>query len=879
MQASLMKNIRLTEQISQIKTKFKYIFNLVMLGILILQLNVISKPLELADEANFMGINHLAFDPLGSVGGVAILDYDNDGFEDFYITSGLNQDKFYRNLGNGKFSEMNTVVDLSFSRGNYTNAAAAADIDNDGWTDLFITTGSNRPDVLLINNGDGTFSNISQQAGITTKTFGASITYLDINNDGLLDIYVGNYGPTPGDPCNPNALYVNKGNRQFVEEATKWGLDDIGCTLAVSFSDFDNDGRLEIFVANDFGNVYEKNKLFKFDSTLNKYKNIAPEKRINFAMNAMSAISGDYNEDGFIDYYVTNIDSNKLFKNSPSGIFEEVALESGVNIGKFPDPDKPNGKVASTSWGGAFIDINHDTYLDLLVANGHMLTPNDYKDKSRLFINNKNGTFTDMSDSTGFNSGSKSRGFAYFDYDNDGDLDIILVNVAIVPNKIDPSNFYHNYLNENTNTNWLKVKLQGTYTNRDAIGSRLTFHIGNRKLLREIHCGGDTFYSNNTLICHTGLGNYEKVDSIVVRWLDGDTKVVRNINKNQTIKIIQDYRTSIDTSACKGSIVKGRLVNDNISFVHKYIARNGADSLVTYNVTALDRKTLVDTLKFCEGDIFENQVLRTSRVTEFKGKTYYGCDSTYRRVLDVSPAPKINKIVDLCYGDFYGENQYFKNTKVTERVPSPEGCDSLNEVTINIKPTPKFEESTWICYGGFYNERKIYSDSIITKRYKTKFGCDSVYNLTLKVAPIKKYERQIFIESGEEYQGIKIEKDTILTFTSTTDEGCDSLTIIKIKLTTSIENETNSEITNLIKVYPNPLKEKLNINFADYNILQNSKEIAIYDLLGNLISKLDINNTILNQEIDLSNLLNSNQIYILKINISKKDYYIKLIKE
>lgn len=856
-----------------------------ILLLIVLSVNL-ANSIEFLDITKYSGIRHRAFDPIGAVGGVAVLDYDNDGLEDLYFTSGINQDKLFRNLGDGKFLDVANSVDLSFTRGIYTNGVGAADIDNDGWTDLFITTGSNKTDFLLINNGNGTFSNISEAAGISSKTYGSSITFLDVNNDGLLDIYVGNYGPSPGDPCLPNVLYVNKGNRSFVDETVKWGLDDIGCTLAVSFTDIDNDGRKEIFVGNDFGSIYEPNKVFKFDTTTNKYIDVALKMKLDSRMNSMGVIGGDYNEDGFYDYYITNIDSNKFYKNNVKHVFEEVAIPSGTSIPRFVNPQSPNGFTAVTSWGGAFVDADHDTYLDLFVANGHLLTPNDFKDESKLLRNLGNGNFEDISTISGFNSPLKSRGFAYFDFDNDGDIDIALCNVILFQGKTDESQLIKNNLNETSQTNWLQVKLQGTYTNRDAIGSSLTFYIGNRKFIKEVHGGGDTFYSTNTLIQHLGMGRFDNVDSIEVRWLDGDKKVVRNINKNQKIKIIQDYKVSQDTAICKGNIFKGRLINSDTSFTNKYIALTKADSLVTYNVKVLQPKLIEEKLEFCEGDLFENQILTGSRVDEKKGTTFYGCDSTYRRIIKVNPAPKLKKVIDLCYGDSYNNEKYFKNAKFIERINNGENCDSLNEVTINVLPTPKNEQTYWICYGGVYNEKKIYKDTTIIQNFTSKLGCDSVFALIIRINPIKKYEKEVLLAPGGEFNGNIYNNDTTLNELSFTADGCDSLSIFRIKILTSVEEDI---LSNSNFAYPNPFENKIALNLDNLNLPFEYKneniEINLFDLLGNKIfsqkmNLLGINSNNNQIELNFENLnLTKNSVYILQIFNSKINYKVKLIKK
>ena len=244
------------------KNKYlNYIFRL-FLVLTFWVINATSKPFEFHEVGRSIGINHCAFDPLIMGGGVTVIDYNNDGYEDLFVTSGLIKNHFYRNNKNGTFTDIiDSLVGLTSLRGKPCYGSTAGDINNDGYDDLFVSTGANQIDFLFLNNGDGTFSDITASSGITLKTYATSATMVDINKDGLLDIYVGVFGPSPGDPCFANVLYINQGNNKFINKAVEYKVDNNGCALAIAFSDYDNDGDKDLLIGNDFGYFYCQNKL------------------------------------------------------------------------------------------------------------------------------------------------------------------------------------------------------------------------------------------------------------------------------------------------------------------------------------------------------------------------------------------------------------------------------------------------------------------------------------------------------------------------------------------------------------------------------------------------------------------------------------------
>lgn len=849
--------------------------------LMVLSNTLFSQDIKLNDITKNVKLKHFAFDPIGMTGGIGVIDFDNDGFEDLYFTSGLRKDILYKNINGKSFEEVTTNSDFNITAGLMTNGVAIGDIDNDGLDDIIVATGNNKPDLIFINEDNGKFKNISESAGITTKSFSTSVTLFDINNDGLLDIYFGNYSPNPGEPCHPNILYINKGNRKFQDESLKWGLDDSGCTLATIFTDLNNDGVFELFVGNDFGNLYGPNRLFFWDSTLNKYIDKAEVYGVSDKMSSMGIFSGDYDNDGFFDYYLTNIDSNKFYKNNGGKKFSNITINSKTHIERYVDTTN-NSFIAPTSWGGGFIDLNHDTFLDLVVVNGHLLSPSNFpRDSNKIYKNLKNGSFEDVSNISGFNSPNKNRGCAYFDFDNDGDMDIVTTSVVIASINSTNCEFYENVMPQSTNTNWIKIKLVGSTVNRNAIGSKINVFIKDKKYSKEIHGGGDTYFSQNTLTQHFGLADNNNIDSIEIIWRNGERKKLRDIKVNQYLNIIQDYFKSVDTIVCRGTIFKNRVINKNEKFNFNYTAKNGADSIVTYNVGIREPVLNETILEFCEGDVFENQRLEKGFVTERKGISYEGCDSIFRRVVKVNPAPKDTKNISICFGERYKGVFYNKSIKLEERVKNNEGCDSLITINLNILPSPKFEETKYVCSGYLYFETKIVSDTTIIDYFKTGAGCDSVYLRNFKVEPIKKFEQNISINFGEYFEEVLITNDTTITKKLRTDNGCDSLFVVNVKMITSIYSEFNN---NKINIYPNPFEDNINIDLTNifnqnYGIIE-VKEIKIINVLGETIftqNEVIYNNKIISLT-NLNNLI-KNQVYFLTLNINNKYYTLSIFNE
>lgn len=486
-------------------------------------------------------------------GGAAFFDYDNDGALDLYLIGGVGSDALYRNNGDGTFSDVSLQAGLSVTAVPHTMGVATGDIDNDGYRDVYVTTRFVR-NFLLKNNGDGTFTDIAGSAGLHQEAWSMSSTFGDFNQDGFLDLYVVNYVEKPqfktdengniigyAHKCFPNYLYINNGDASFTEVASQLGVDSEGCGLATAFTDYDNDGDMDIYIANDFGEYIIPNVLYRNDgpgsNSVWKFTDVSQASRANVAMYGMGIAVGDYDEDGDFDYYVTNLGRNALLKNLGNGTFQDVTSPAGVTS------TYVDGSLFSTSWGTAFFDYDNDTYLDLYVNNGYIpaldFNQTSETDPSKLYKNNGNGTFSDVSQTLNVDDVDIGRGFACGDYDNDGDVDFVLA--VIRKDSVDTqAPRYMIFRNDNANGNhWLKIKLQGTASNRDGYGAHIKVVSNGRSWLREID-GGSSYLSQNASIAHFGLGVHTKVDSVIVYWPGGATKILENVEVDRTLEIIED---------------------------------------------------------------------------------------------------------------------------------------------------------------------------------------------------------------------------------------------------------------------------------------------------------------------------------------------------
>jgi hypothetical protein len=476
-------------------------------------------------------------------GGIAVLDYNLDGFEDLYFTGGKNGDELYKNSGNGSFIRVSNYAGLRLTRFRNTMCVSVGDINNDGLRDLFVGTIRNERSLLYLNEGNGKFREISTEAGINDLGWAMSATFADVNLDGWLDLYVANYVKKDGvlldddrnvigfdHDCFPNKLYLNNGDNTFQEVSSQLGTDNAGCALAVVSSDMDQDHYPDLYIANDFGEWVIPNSFLNNQYPQQSFLDESHNTGLNAAIYGMGIAVGDYDRNGMPDYYVTNLGKNVLYQNLGDNTFVDVAQEAGVDNTWF-------GDVFSTGWGTVFFDYDQDGHEDLFVSNGYIpsasFIDNTENDPNKLYRNLGDGTFEDVSDSYGMDSDLIGRGAVAGDLDNDGDLDLIVAtngesdeagNVLIYENDIQ------------TSGNWLKIKLEGEFCNRDGLGSVVQLYSGTEIFYREL-IGGSSHASQNSSILHFGLGAIDQIDSVMITWPGGTSQNYQDLNVNRLVYI------------------------------------------------------------------------------------------------------------------------------------------------------------------------------------------------------------------------------------------------------------------------------------------------------------------------------------------------------
>ena len=491
------------------------------------------------------GVDHKRYIIEAKGSGLAFFDYDSDGWLDIYLTNGTRlgekwpegkapTSQLFKNNRDGTFS--NVTEKSGLARTGWQTGVCVGDYDNDGWDDLFCCFWGHN--ILFHNNADGTFTDVTSKAGVYDERvrWGAGCTFLDYDRDGHLDLFVCNYikldpekslssgsaavcqwkgiptmcGPR-GLPGDTNALYHNNGDGTFTDVSEKSGVLKPGPRYSITAvsCDFDNDGWPDIYVAVDSepSILFHNNRDGTFDD-------VAVMAGCAYSENGheqagMGVAVGDYDCDGWFDIFKTNFadDTCNLYHNNADGTFTDAAFSSGIGIN--------NQYVA---WGCGFIDFDNDGWPDIMQINGHVYPEIDGHDIGQTFKNPRlvyrnmgNGRFKDVSAELGpgISERFSSRGAAFGDYDNDGDVDVLVLNMNDLPSLL---------RNDGGNKqNWIKIKLIGTKCNRTAIGARVRVVTGSHAQIDEVHSGASVM-SQSDLRLHFGLGKAETADLIEVKW-------------------------------------------------------------------------------------------------------------------------------------------------------------------------------------------------------------------------------------------------------------------------------------------------------------------------------------------------------------------------
>jgi hypothetical protein len=518
--------------------------------------------------------------------GAAFFDYDQDDWLDIFLVNGWRLEgvpkgqvlvpypgaadiargvpvcHLFKNNRDGTFTDVTLKAGLA--RSGWGQACCVGDYNNDGWNDLFVSYyGQN---ALFRNNGNGTFTDVTKEAGLLQDRlrWNSGCAFLDYDKDGNLDLFVGNYidfdiktAPTPDEAnctykgiqvaCGPpgleggkNLLYRNNGNGTFSDVSEKAGMWGTLGTYALSCAaaDLDGDGWPEIYVANDSTSatlyVNQKDGTFK-DQAIEAGVAYSPDGK---PQAGMGVSIGDYNRDGLLDIVKTNFagDTDSLYMNLGDGSFDDRTYQAGLGI-----------NTRLLGWGVSFLDMDNDGWLDILVANGHVYPEVDgtqvdaaYAERKYLYRNLRNGQFEDLSlqGGSGITTAAKARGFAIGDFDNDGDLDVVVncVNAAPQLLRCDAAAGQ----DSTRKRTWVKVRLVGKKSNRTGIGARIKVTaatgtgIGNKPLVQvEEVRSSNGYYSASDLRIHFGLGDAKRVDEVEIRWPSGAVDTLKDLDVNR----------------------------------------------------------------------------------------------------------------------------------------------------------------------------------------------------------------------------------------------------------------------------------------------------------------------------------------------------------
>jgi len=484
--------------------------------------NLIDEPPVFADISKLAGIVNNRIAGIEMVAGQAWGDYDNDGWIDLYVTDPIGKNTLYHNNGDGTFnlSELTGQVALTNT---YSQGAVFADYDNDGWKDLLVVNwGQNH----LFHNKQGKgFTDVAFPAGIIDDRNSKSASWGDYDDDGFLDLYIANWScyPNCGHPSDgePDRLYHNNGDGTFTEVTDYLRGGVTGAGFIASFTDYDNDGDLDIYLVNDEFINETGNKLWRNDGPGCDgwcFTQVSKEANANSKVFGMGLAIGDYNNDGYMDFYYSNIGPMELLQNQGDGTFNEVAKQAGVNI--------PNG----IGWGSVFLDYNNDGWRDLYVS---IADTTDHKDigANKLFHNNGDGTFTSITCNNEATDVRMSIGVAYADYDHDGWVDLVVGNLD------EGYRLYKNQEGQNSNNHWLSIELVGAgLVNRDAVGARVYVTTANGITQMQEVISGSSVMAGNDLAQYFGIGEERSTD-IRIRWSNGDEQVIKNVKADQRYKI------------------------------------------------------------------------------------------------------------------------------------------------------------------------------------------------------------------------------------------------------------------------------------------------------------------------------------------------------
>ena len=490
--------------------------------------------------------------------GLALFDFDNDNDIDIYFLNGTNlksdpsappvSNRLYRNDGNWKFTDITDQAGVGDQ--GYGLGICVGDYDNDGHADLYLNNFG--PNVLYRNNGGGTFSDVTAKAGVSNGSeVGAGTCFLDIDNDGDLDLFVANYiqyrpednkqrivnghpaypGPMLFGPAS-DTLYRNNGDGTFTDISQASGIaNHKGTSMGAIASDYDGDGDTDIIVGNDaMGNyVYQNDGSGSFQE-VGLLTGLAYDLH-GQGQGTMGVECADYDNDGLLDFYMTSYQKQwaTLYKNLGQGYFSDVTMMTGAGIETLP----------RVTWGTGLVDFDNDGHRDIYIACGHLQDniglwddSGTYRSPNVFLANNGNGKFISASKAAGpgLKPIGSSRGAAFDDLDNDGDVDVVILNSRQAPTILKNAS--------NTDNAWLRVHLRGTKSNRDGVGAMIKVTVGDKHYIDEVRSGRG-YQSAYQSQPHFGLGKTSTIQQIEVTWPSGAYDVFQKVPPNQLYKVTE----------------------------------------------------------------------------------------------------------------------------------------------------------------------------------------------------------------------------------------------------------------------------------------------------------------------------------------------------
>jgi hypothetical protein len=502
----------------------------------------------------------------GIPGGLALLDYDNDGYLDIFFTNGASipglrkdgpqfSNRLYRNNHDGTFTDVTEKAGVGGV--GYSIGVAAADYDNDGWTDLYVM-GVNR-NALYRNNHNGTFTDVTKKAGVTgidksgKKLLSVAAAWIDYDNDGHLDLFVSNYldwTPENSRVCGPvgrriscppslykgepNLLYHNNGDGTFTDVSDQTGIGKhVGKGMSVAIADYDGDGWMDIFVAND----NEPNFLFR-NNQGKSFEELGVEAGVAYTedgipVSSMGVAFADYRNEGKPGIFVTALggETFPLFRNIGNGLFNSDTYPADLGV--------PSFKLSG--WGVGMYDFDNDGYKDIFTANSHVSENADidplqhYRQPNAVFRNQHDGTFVDQSIEAGLATATAAhRGAAFGDLNNDGKIDVVVSAIG------SPAELLYN--TGGAGNHWILIRTIGTRSNRDGIGTQIKITVPSGAVQYGEVSPAGSYASSSDKRVHFGLGAEKTIKEIELHWPSGAVQVLRNIEADQIITVTEGAR-------------------------------------------------------------------------------------------------------------------------------------------------------------------------------------------------------------------------------------------------------------------------------------------------------------------------------------------------